>query len=156
MDIHRAYKVLGLYPGASREDVRAAYRDMAQVWHPDRFPHNERLREKAERNLKRINGAFEILKDYDPPPDGVGRQSLLSATFSAVQDLGDMLQSGVMERPRVRPRERRGDIVLGLGEVERTGVMRVRRKRGSRGRWLAVVVVVLLVAFFIVVFALGR
>ena len=42
-DIRRAYKILGLYPGSSQAEVKSAYRDLAQVWHPDRFAHDERL-----------------------------------------------------------------------------------------------------------------
>lgn len=75
------YRALDLEPGASAEEVRAAWRDLAQVWHPDRFSNNERLRAKAERNLQRINEAYERLKDlgadarpraapaYEPPPE---------------------------------------------------------------------------------------
>ncbi len=144
MDVYRAYKILGLYPGASQEDVHRQYRDLAQVWHPDRFAHNERLQEKAQRNLKRINEAFEVLRDYDPPPGGLGRQSLLSSTFSAVKDLGDVLQTGVWSQPKIR--ERRRNVVLGVGEFERTGFVQVRHKRSRRGRLIWTTLAVLAVA----------
>lgn len=64
IDPAQAYRLLGLAPGASLEDVKTAYRDLAQVWHPDRFPDNARLREKAEVNLRRINEAYTVLRDY--------------------------------------------------------------------------------------------
>jgi hypothetical protein len=141
VDPSRAYKVLGLYPGASKDEVKRAYRDMAQVWHPDRFEHNERLAEKAQKNLKRINEAFDLLKDYDPPPEAPAA-SRLGQTFSAVMDLGDMLTTRI---PGVR-RARRGrrPVVLGVGEIERTGVV-YRKKRRSRAWifWLVAVVVIL-------------
>ena len=141
MDFNRAYKVLGLYPGASRDEVKRAYRDMAQVWHPDRFEHNERLAQKAQKNLKRINEAFNLLKDYDPPPEAPAA-SRLGQTFSAVRDLGDMLTTRV---PGLRRPIRRGGrpVVLGLGEIERTGVV-YRRKRRSRAWifWLVAAVVI--------------
>jgi hypothetical protein len=35
---------------------------LAQVWHPDRFAGNDRLREKAEEKLKEINQAYEKLR----------------------------------------------------------------------------------------------
>lgn len=75
------YRTLDLEPGASPEEVRDAWRDLAQVWHPDRFPNNERLRARAEQNLQRINEAYERLKGlpaaprrsaapaYHPPPE---------------------------------------------------------------------------------------
>ncbi|UCD23786.1 MAG: J domain-containing protein [Gemmatimonadota bacterium] len=147
MDINRAYKVLGLYPGASKDDVKRAYRDLAQVWHPDRFEHNERLAEKAQKNLKRINEAFALLKDYDPPPDA-RPPSRLGQTFSAVKDLGDMLTTRI---PGVRrPRRGRRPVVLGLGEIERTGVS-YRRKRKSKAWifWFLVAVVTVAVILWL-------
>jgi hypothetical protein len=142
VDPSRAYKVLGLYPGASRDEVKRAYRDMAQVWHPDRFEHNERLAQKAQKNLKRINEAFNLLKDYDPPPEAPAA-SRLGQTFSAVRDLGDMLTTRVpgLRRP-VRPRGRR-PVVLGLGDIERTGVVHGRKRRSKAWIfWLLAAVVI--------------
>jgi len=64
--IERALEILGLAPDATPEDVKQAYRDMTKVWHPDRFPNDSRVRRKAEEKLKEINGAYEILRGYDP------------------------------------------------------------------------------------------
>ena len=57
----RFYEVLGLRPGASRQELKAAYRDLTKVWHPDRFTHDPRLQQKAEEKLKEINEAYEEL-----------------------------------------------------------------------------------------------
>jgi hypothetical protein len=43
--------------------LKAARNLQAQVWHPDRFHHNERLRLEAEGKLKRVNVAFERMAD---------------------------------------------------------------------------------------------
>jgi len=59
--LERAFAVLGLTPGASEESVKQAFRDLAQVWHPDRFAHDARLRAKAEEKFKEINGAYQEL-----------------------------------------------------------------------------------------------
>lgn len=63
-DIH--YKILELEPGASQDDIRQAYKDLAKVWHPDRFADSPRLQHKAEEKLKLINTAYEFLKSYQP------------------------------------------------------------------------------------------
>ena len=68
LDTTQAYRVLGLTPGATVDEVKTAYRDLAQVWHPDRFPDNNRLRDKAQRNLQRINEAYALLRDLQPVP----------------------------------------------------------------------------------------
>jgi DnaJ domain len=57
-----SYEVLGVDPFASMDEVKAAYRDLAKVWHPDRFSHDPRLQEKAQDKLKEINEAFELIK----------------------------------------------------------------------------------------------
>ncbi len=61
MDIRKCCDLLDLRPGYSQEDLKQAYKDLAQVWHPDRFAHNPRLKEKAEDKLKQINTAYEQL-----------------------------------------------------------------------------------------------
>ena len=57
----RFYELLGVSPGASRQELKAAYRDLTKVWHPDRFAHDPRLQQKAEEKLKEINAAYEHL-----------------------------------------------------------------------------------------------
>ena len=72
------YETLGVEPTASPEDIRAAYRQMMQMIHPDRNPNNP----QAEAWAKRVNAAYETLSrpdrraEYDrsrngnrPPPD---------------------------------------------------------------------------------------
>lgn len=61
IELDRAYEVLGVKPGVSDGDLKAAHRDLAKVWHPDRFVHDPRLQEKAQEKLKEINEAYEQL-----------------------------------------------------------------------------------------------
>ncbi len=58
----RYYEILELQPGASREEVKRAYRDLVKIWHPDRFSHDPRLQQKAQDKLKDINEAYERLQ----------------------------------------------------------------------------------------------
>jgi len=60
------YRVLELQPGASLEEIKQAYRDLALVWHPDRFANSPRLQKKALEKMKEINEAYEFLKTYRP------------------------------------------------------------------------------------------
>lgn len=60
-EFDRAYEVLGVKPGVSNAELKAAHRDLAKVWHPDRFVHDPRLQEKAQEKLKEINEAYEQL-----------------------------------------------------------------------------------------------
>jgi len=63
-EINRCYRTLELEPGASLEQVKQAWRELAKVWHPDRFPNDTKLQRKAQERLKGINGAHEILQQY--------------------------------------------------------------------------------------------
>lgn len=63
-DIDKYYKILGIDYGASEEDIKQAYRDMAKIWHPDRFSNDPRLQKKADDKLQEINDAFQKVRDH--------------------------------------------------------------------------------------------
>jgi uncharacterized protein YukE len=63
-NIQRCCDLLDLPPGFTLEDLKQAYKDLAQVWHPDRFSHNPRLQQKAEDKLKQINEAYAQLEQF--------------------------------------------------------------------------------------------
>ena len=65
MTREQALKALELRGGASFQEIKQAYRDLALVWHPDRFVHNARLQEKASARLKEINSAYDVLRSYE-------------------------------------------------------------------------------------------
>ena len=66
-DLSKAYELLGVKPGVSSGELKAAHRDLAKVWHPDRFVHDPRLQEKAQEKLKEINEAYELLSSGKTP-----------------------------------------------------------------------------------------
>ena len=85
-ELNRCYELLGVKPGASVAELKAAYRDMAKVWHPDRFGHDERLQKKAQDKLKEINEAYEQLisgKVPRPRPSATSKDNASAAEQSA-------------------------------------------------------------------------
>jgi hypothetical protein len=64
MDIKRCFEILELDRTASPDEVNQAYKDIVNVWHPDRFSNNPRLKQKAGEKLKEVNVAYETLKSY--------------------------------------------------------------------------------------------
>lgn len=60
-DLCSAVGLFGLPRGATQSEIKDAYRVLAKVWHPDRFPADEELRAKAEEKLKQINSAYQLL-----------------------------------------------------------------------------------------------
>jgi curved DNA-binding protein CbpA len=58
------YDVLGVPPNATDAQIRAAYRTLVQLFHPDRLGHlKEESRTFAEDRLKALNAAYEVLGD---------------------------------------------------------------------------------------------
>lgn len=53
------YKVLGLSPNATDEEVKQAYRRLAKKYHPDLNPGNP----EAARKMQEVNAAYEAIKN---------------------------------------------------------------------------------------------
>lgn len=58
-----AYKILGIDPSATDEEVKRAYREMAKKNHPDLVGNlGDEVRQAAERKFQEINAAYETIK----------------------------------------------------------------------------------------------
>ncbi|NLZ28951.1 MAG: J domain-containing protein [Firmicutes bacterium] len=92
------YEILGIDRDASDKEIKSAYRQLARKWHPDMHPQGDK--EKVEKKFKRINEAYEVLKDpekrsrydhlgsrwkdgqdFQPPPDMDGFHFYTSQDF---------------------------------------------------------------------------
>ena len=126
---------LGVKNGATPEEVKQAYRDLAKVWHPDRFDSGDtRLQRKAEEQLKAINDAYARIKEAQPynPPQSASKvetmphkEALLATTVFIttigvkILDLRMMMYKGSASRE---------DIGAGIEEcfaMNREAVMRL-------------------------------
>ena len=75
------YRVLGLQNGATKEEIKQAYRDLVKVWHPDRFSaDDERLRRMAEAKLKEINEAHGFITAHGAPVSNIDEMDVNDAT----------------------------------------------------------------------------
>jgi molecular chaperone DnaJ len=150
------YEVLGVERGASEEEIKKSYRQLAMKYHPDRNPGNK----EAEEKFKEVAEAYEVLHDADKrakydrfghaaeaPFGGAGGQDfagfdLADALRAFMRDFGgaggmggfgDVFEEGGR---RGGPRERRGNTLeirlpLTLEEIA-TGVEKVVKIRHMR------------------------
>src|SRR6266568_7537812 len=94
------YEVLELRPSASSAEIKKAWLELIQVWHPDRFSRSSNLHRKAELRTQMINQAYQTLSDpiartrYDAT-------TLKSSSSSALS------RSSPPPRPQPAPRPRR-------------------------------------------------
>lgn len=58
--MNNPYEVLGVKPGASEEEIRAAYRELVKKYHPDKYVDNP-LADLAEEKMQEINEAYDML-----------------------------------------------------------------------------------------------
>lgn len=101
MDIQTSYEIMGLEPGTPPAEVKQCYRDLVNVWHPDRFANNPRLQKKAEEQLKAINAAYAVLKDVRPEQTDSGfRQG----------ESGHRREKTGKEKPSVSPEKNAAEI----------------------------------------------
>ncbi|MDI6719313.1 MAG: molecular chaperone DnaJ [Methanomicrobiales archaeon] len=61
MDKRDYYEVLGLSRGASQDEIKRAFRQLARKYHPDVNPNDK----EAEERFKEINEAFQVLSDRE-------------------------------------------------------------------------------------------
>ena len=152
------YEVLGVSPQATLGEITAAYRTMAQIFHPDRFADSpENVRTEAERRMKALNQAYSLARTGSPvrgsggqpaTQDGPDRaaQAALSrergrATKAAAREHQARLRAARAARmqaeqnkreARARPKQRSGgrQVLSGLGKALKTNELTCRGCRG--------------------------
>lgn len=62
LSLARCREILAVSPQAGPREIKKAYRHLAFVWHPDRFPNSDiHLRKRAEERFKQLNSAYQTL-----------------------------------------------------------------------------------------------
>lgn len=118
------YGALGVKKGATREEIRAAYRKLARKYHPDANPDDK----GAEERFKKIQHAYEVLsnperrREYDEGPRTYFGQS------------GTGRAGGARTTRNINPEDfaNLSDLFGGLGDVF-GGTTATGRNRAERG-----------------------
>ena len=56
------YKVLGVSPNSSDDEIKKAYRDLARKYHPDKYRDSD-LADLASEKMKEVNAAYEEIQN---------------------------------------------------------------------------------------------
>ena len=80
------YRILGVAPDATDEQVKAAYRDLARKYHPDNYANNP-LADLAQEKMKQINEAYDTIQ----------KQRKQNAQSGGYQSAGSSYQSGAYQ-----------------------------------------------------------
>ena len=95
------YEVLGVPHGASDEEIKRAYRDLARKYHPDNYANNP-LADLAQEKMKEINEAYDTLTkggasgssgSYSSSYGGYGGGSAAFAEVRRLIQLGQLDQA---------------------------------------------------------------
>jgi molecular chaperone DnaJ len=75
------YEVLGIKEGASKDEIKAAYRALVKKYHPDRHQNNP-LGDLASEKMQEINEAYEFLMNGGGSARGSGFGSASRKTYA--------------------------------------------------------------------------
>ena len=65
------YKVLGVAPSATDDEIKKAYRDLARKYHPDKYRDSD-LADLASEKMKEVNAAYEEIQNMRKNGGGAG------------------------------------------------------------------------------------
>ena len=124
MNRTEALRILGLDEDATLADIKTAYKETAQILHPDRFATNKKLQDRATEQFKNLQEAYEYLTS------GKGSRTKAGRTASATRAYGPGGQAEarlagiaaartqlVHQRDVVYDERRNGLVMAGIGAV---------------------------------------
>ncbi len=77
--IEDPYKVLGVNPGASQDEIKKAYRQMAKKYHPDLHPDDP----DANKKMNDVNSAYDMLMNPDKYQQARAQQSASRSSYGS-------------------------------------------------------------------------
>ncbi len=83
MNRTEALNILGLDDDASPADIKSAYRECAQILHPDRFASNKKLQDRATEQFKRLQDAYEYLNSARGAKASSSQRTRAKAAYSS-------------------------------------------------------------------------
>ncbi len=91
------YEVLGVPHGASEDEIKKAYRELARKYHPDNYANNP-LADLAQEKMKEINEAYDtLLKGGGGASTGGASAGSYTGGSAALNEVRRLIQAGNLE-----------------------------------------------------------
>lgn len=123
MNRQEALRTLGLDEDATDEDIVIAYKESAQIMHPDRFAGKPKLQKRATEQFKNLQEAYSYLRDHGAKGGGShngrarsasSREDELEARLAGIQAARTQL---VAQRDALLDSRRNGLTMLVVGAL---------------------------------------
>ena len=86
--MNNPYKVLGVSPNATDDEIKQAYRELARKYHPDKYRDSD-LSDLAEEKMKEINAAYEEIQKLRRQSGGEsGEQQYSGSQYGSSSSFG--------------------------------------------------------------------
>ena len=116
------YSILGVPYGASDEEVKNAYRNLARRYHPDNYDDNNPLKELAKDKMQEINAAYDEIQRDRSTSSSSSQYSYDSNYGYTSGNTGRA--SGIYTTVRQKINERKyrdaEELLMGVSEFDRT------------------------------------
>ena len=117
------YSILGVAPGASDDEVKNAYRNLARRYHPDNYDDSNPLKELAKEKMQEINAAYdEIQRDRSESEKSSSSSSSSSYGYSYNNNYSS--SNGIYATIRQKINERKyreaEQLLMSVSEFDRT------------------------------------
>ncbi|MBQ9954717.1 MAG: J domain-containing protein [Eggerthellaceae bacterium] len=134
-----ALHILGLGDDATADEIKTAYKETAQILHPDKFASNKKLQERATEQFKNLQEAYAYLTSGKGTKGQVGRGGRSSAAQEGSRANIEARLAGiaaaraqlVAQRDEVSDERRNGMIMAAIGAV--VALFTIRRPMGLFG-----------------------
>ncbi|MBR5157039.1 MAG: DnaJ domain-containing protein [Clostridia bacterium] len=100
------YEVLGISKGASQEEIKKAYRNLAKQYHPDNYVNNP-LADLAQEKFKEINEAYEQLTGQGNQNSGYNAGGYSHSSYSSggageFSQIRNLIQMGNLQEAEMK------------------------------------------------------
>lgn len=124
MNRTEALRILGLDEDATLADIKTAYKETAQILHPDRFATNKKLQDRATEQFKNLQEAYEYLTSGKGSRTKAGRAASATRAYgpggqaeARLAGIAAARTQLVHQRDVVYDERRNGLVMAGIGAV---------------------------------------